>query len=249
MSRRLRIAIAIVVVALAGGGWWALARRVDPHPAADAPAKSAAGELRRDRAQRGEVGEMPRVVIDDDPRGELRLEGQVVDADDHGVAGATVVITSNPPRSVQTEGDGSFGFDGLLARPYTLIARAAKGVAGPITARLTAKSEPIVLRLRPAAKLTVNVVGSDGKSISGATVELRGVDVQHAVTKAGTAVIAPVAPGNYQIAAWTDGMAHSFQRIQIGKGDAQARLILSAGAPVTGRVVDDRGTGLAGARV
>src|SRR5262249_24459346 len=159
------------------------------------------------------------------------------DTDDHGVAGATVVIASNPPRSMLTEGDGSFAFDGLLARPYTLIARAAKGVAGPITARLTAKSEPIVLRLRPAAKLTASVGGTDGKSISGATVELRGADIQQATSKAGTAVISPVVPGNYHIAAWSDGMAHSFQRIQIGKGDAQARLILSTGAPVTGRVV------------
>ena len=249
MRRRLRIVIAIGIVAIAGGGWWALAHRAGPPAAAESAAKPAAGEQRRERPQRGEVGEQPRVVIDDDPRGTLRLEGQVIDAEDHGVAGATVVITSNPARTVLTEGDGSFAFDGLLARPYTLVARAARGVAGPITARLTAKSEPIVLRLRPASKLTVNVVGSDGKPIAGATVELRGVDVQRAVAKTGAAIFSPVVPGGYQIAAWADGMAHTFQRIQIGKGDAQARLVLSTGAAVTGRVVDDQGTGLAGARV
>src|SRR5438552_1585155 len=82
----------------------------------------------------------------------------------------------------------------------------------------------------------------------GATVELRGVDVQRAVTQTGPAVFSPVVPGGYQIAAWADGKAHAFQRIQIGTGDAQARLVLSAGAPVAGRVVDDRGAGIADAR-
>src|SRR5262249_34151079 len=90
---------------------------------------------------------------------------------------------------------------------------------------------------------------SDNKPIQGATVELRGVDVQRAVTRDGPAVFAPVVPGGYQIAAWADGKAHAFQRIQIGKGDAQARLMLSSGAAVAGRVVDDRGAGIAGAHV
>src|SRR5215475_12181373 len=90
--------------------------------------------------------------------------------------------------------------DGLVARPYTLIARAAGGVAGPITARLTATSEPVVLRLRPAARLTVTVVGRDGQPISGATVELRGLEVRRAVTTGASAVFAPVALGGYQIA-------------------------------------------------
>jgi len=248
MRRNLRVAIAVGVVVIAAGGWWLHGRRSEA-PATSPAAAPAAPAGRAERAQRGEPGELPRVRIDDDPRGTLRLEGQVVDADDHGVGGATVVITSNPARTATTEADGSFAFDGLVARPYTLIARAAKGVAGPITARLTEKSEPVVLRLRPAARLTVVVVGRDGKPISGATVELRGIDVQRATTNAAPAVFSPVAPGGYQIAAWADGMAHAFQRIQIGKGDSQARLMLSSGAPVSGRVVDDRGTGLAGAHV
>src|SRR4051812_9708456 len=249
MSRTWRWGIAIGVVAIAGAGWGVHARRTAPPAATEAAAPGAPGAVRRDRPQRGDPAEIPRVVIDDDPRGALRLEGQVIDADDHGVGGATVVVTSNPPRTMLTEGDGSFAFDGLIARPYTLIARAAQGVAGPITARLTARSEPVVLRLRPAGKLTVSVVGSNGAPIAGATVELRGIDVQRAVTRAGAAVFSPVVPGGYQIAAWADGMAHAFQRIQIGKGDSQARLVLSRGAPVAGRVVDDRGDGLAGARV
>lgn len=188
-------------------------------------------------------------MIDDDPKGPLRLEGQVVDADDHGVAGATVVIAANPPRSATTEADGGFAFDGLVGRPYTLIARAAKGVAGPVTARLTEKSDPVVLRLRPASKLTVTVVSTGGKPIDGATVELRGIDVSRATVKGKAAVFAPVVPGGYQIAAWAGGMARAFARIQIGAGDAEAKLTLAPGAPVLGRVVDDLGAGVAHARV
>src|SRR5262245_6721718 len=278
MSRNARVAIGVGIIAIACGGWWLRGHRAAAPAASSAstPAPALAGP-RTDRPQRGEPDVLPRVMIDDDPRGTLRLEGQVIDAEEHGVAGATVVITANPPRSITTEADGSFAFDGLVARPYTVLARAAQGVAGPITARLTERSDPVVLRLRPAGKLTVTVVGVDGKPFGGATVELRGIDVQRQATTAGpseargdtpearsarnsearegwktttgVAVFAPVAPGPYQIAAWADGMAHSFQRIQIGAGDAEARLKLGAGAPVAGKVVDDRGAGIGGARV
>src|SRR5215510_1262386 len=251
MSRTARAAIGVIILlAIAAGGWWLRGRRAALSSSAARPGTAPAAVAQPGRPQRGgDLGDLPRVVIDDDPKGSLRLEGQVIDADDHGVGGAIVVITSNPPRSVTTEADGSFAFDGLVARPYTLAARAARGVAGPVTARLTAKSEPVVLRLVPAATLTVAVVGEGGAPIPGATVELRGVDVQRAVTRNAAAVFSPVVPGGYQLAAWADGKAHAFQRIQIGKGNAQARLVLSSGAPVIGRVIDERGAGIAGARV
>jgi uncharacterized GH25 family protein len=248
---RNRLVAAVAAIAVATGGWWWRHRRARPEPAAIAATGSAATDpTHRDRpARNGDIGVSVRVMIDDDPQGSLRLEGQVIDADEHGVAGATVVITANPPRIAITEADGGFVFEGLVGRPYTLIARAAKGVAGPITARLTAKSDPVVLRLRPAGKLTVTVVGATGQPVDGATVELRGLDVQRATVKGPAAVFAPVVPGGYQIAAWADGMAHTFQRIQIGAGDASARLTLVAGAPVVGKVVDDRGDGVPQARV
>src|SRR6185369_11269690 len=81
------------------------------------------------------------VLSDDDPKGTLRLEGQVVDQDDKPVAGAIVTLSSNPPRTTKSEDDGGFAFETLVARPYTLTARADKGVAGPVTAKLTAKSD------------------------------------------------------------------------------------------------------------
>lgn len=201
-----------------------------------------------DRA--GEERGAPQVVlVDDDPAGELVLEGQVVDGDEHPVSGATVVLGSNPPRTVTSNEDGSFGFDHLVPRAYTLIARAPGGIAGPVTARLTATSDPVILHLRAGAKVAVTVVDDGGKPVDGATVELRGLDAVRQTTKAGAAVFAAVTPGGYQVAAWAEGKARSLQWLQVGNDDTTAKLTLVAGAKVSGRVVDDHGTGVAGARV
>ena len=250
MSRKLMLAagaIAAAVIAI-----WFLRRGGDTPAPPPAPAGRAAQATRPGDATEPAArdrGEAPmRFVIDDDPVGALRLEGQVIDAGDQPVGGATVVLAANPPRTVTTEADGSFAFDQLVGRPYTLIARAPAGVAGPVTARLTASSEPVVLKLRAGAKLEVTVVGKDGQPLD-ATVELRGVDEQRAAARGGAATFAPVAPGGYQIAAWADGMARAFQWIQIGAADATAKLTLVAGAPVLGRVVDERGAGVGGVRV
>jgi uncharacterized GH25 family protein len=189
------------------------------------------------------------ILVDDDPRGDLRLEGQVVDTDDHPVAGALVVLSSNPPRTATTEADGAFAFDALVGRQYTLVARGKQGIAGPVSARLTGKSDPVVLHLRPAAKVTVNVSGPDGKPIDGATVELRGVDHQQEKTAKGVAVFAAVVPGGYQVAGWSDGMARSLQWVQVGAGETAVKLVLAPGAAVSGRVVDGSGKGVSGARV
>jgi protocatechuate 3,4-dioxygenase beta subunit len=242
-------AVAVIVISLAGFWWW-------HHRARETPAR-ATDEAHADRGlpRAGSRGEgrddlqPPPIVFDDDPAGQLRLEGIVLDGDDKPVAGATVVLGSYPPRTVITEGDGGFAFDHLVGRAYTLVARAKHGVAGPVTARLTTNSPPVELRLRAAARVTVTVAGLDGKSVDGATVELRGTDAQRELTKAGTAVFATVVPGAYQVAAWTDHTARTLQWLSVGAGETQARIVLVAGAAVAGRVVDERGAPVAGASV
>ena len=189
------------------------------------------------------------VVVDDDPRGDLRLEGIVLDGEDHPVGGATVVLASNPPREAITEADGGFAFDALVGRQYTLVARAKAGIAGPVTARLTAKSPPVEMHLRPAAKVTVAVATSDGKPVDGATVELRGENTQREATKNGSAVFATVVPGGYQVAAWSDHTARTLQWATVGAGETQVKLVLVPGAAVSGKVVDGHGAPVAGARV
>jgi uncharacterized GH25 family protein len=249
MRKTVLASIAVVLVGVVAFLWW---RRSEPVSSSHSSQSStkvieptrSPGEPRGERE-----GPSAPVLVDDDPRGALRLEGQVLDGDERPVAGATVVLASNPPRTATTEADGGFAFDALVGRPYTLVARAPQGIAGPVTTKLTDKSDPVVLHLHPAAKVTVTVSGVDGKPIDGATVELRGIDAQRTATKAGTAIFSTVVPGGYQVAAWADKMAHATTWIQVSAGDTPAKLTLAAGAAASGRVVDDHGNPVAGARV
>ncbi len=246
-----KAALAAIMVVLVGGViyWWIRHRSQSTEvatPRGELPGVRPGAAPKPDRAaQEG----APQVLVDDDPVGTLQLEGQVIDADDHPVKGATVVLGSHPPRTATTGADGGFSFAKLVARPYTLVARAEAGVAGPITARLTEKSDPIVLRLRPATKVTVTIVGTDNTPIDDATVELRGIDRQSQQAKAGVTVFASVVPGGYQVAAWAPKFAHSTTWISVGAGEASTRLVLVAGASVSGRVVDDQGGAVANAHV
>lgn len=193
------------------------------------------------------------VLMDDDPKGDLRLEGLVLDDRDIPVAGATVVVSSNPPRRATSEEDGSFYFDALVGRRYRLIARSELGVAGPVAARLTAQSEPVVLRLSTASTVRVTVVDADDKRpLNGAQVEMRGLDSQSATTDAeGVAAIAPVVAGRYRVVAQAPGYAkqHSWLRVSRGQDTSTARLALRQGAPVSGTVKAPDGSPLAGAQV
>ncbi|MDQ3370973.1 MAG: carboxypeptidase-like regulatory domain-containing protein, partial [Myxococcota bacterium] len=53
----------------------------------------------------------------------------------------------------------------------------------------------------------------------------------------------------YQLAGWAPGMARTFQWLGIGASDEAAQLTLTAGAQVSGRVVDEGGAGVTGAHV
>src|SRR5262249_47965391 len=79
------------------------------------PAKPAAADpwahAAKTTDQKPQIGAIPQWTFDIDPEGPLTMEGQVVDADGHGVAGAEVVLGSVPTRTAKTEGDGTFSFD------------------------------------------------------------------------------------------------------------------------------------------
>ncbi len=249
------LAFALGLVAAIVAVWW-LSR--DGAPAATDkptdPARIPVADHGNPRANRGS-SDSPDIetapLVADDPHGALRLEGQVVEgADLRPVPNATVTIDSHPQRTTTTDASGGFAFDALVGRPYTLIAHAATGVAGPVTARLTAKSEPVVLHLRTAATLTVTVIGPGGSGVASASLELRGVDTQRATADgSGAAAFPSVIPGAYQLVGWADGLAHAYQRVRITAGHNTARLTLVRGAVVTGTVVDERGKPIGGARV
>ncbi len=250
MKSRHAAAIAVVVTILAGG-WFIFLRgngEGEQRPVATAggavgsgPA-SARGPQRPDAPDRGGEPEA-RVLVDDDPAGILRLEGMVLGPDDAPVPGATVVLSANPPRTTKTEDDGSFAFDKLVARPYTLLARAEQGVGGPVTSKLTATSDPVVLRLVPGGRVAVHVVDGKQQPLGTAAVELRGVDVQTSSTDAtGLARFAPVVPGRYDVMAKAPGFAPGFAFAAVsGTAPAEVTVVLAPGAPVEGKVVDGAG--------
>src|SRR5262245_33363203 len=162
-------------------------------------------------------GMAPRWALDVDPEGPLRLEGQVVDEDSHGVGGAEVWLGSVPPRSTKTEDDGTFAFDKLVGREYGLSATAGDRVGGPIEYRLTESSDPIVIHLIQGAKVVVTVTADDGKPIEGADVKLASMSEKRARTGTdGTATVKPVHPGWVAVQVTANGYAPGHALTQVG---------------------------------
>ena len=213
-----------------------------PAPAASPPAAAAP------------AGRLAPPVHDDDPRGTLRLEGQVIDERDQPVGGAAVAIDANPPLVVETEADGSFVFEGLISRDYRVEASKAEGYAGPARLRLVDKAEPITLRLRRGGEVEVVVVDRPGGTpIADAAVELRSTLTWRATTDAAGvahlrgvgAVWAPLAvlAAGYSPAATmlgTTGLAGAPERVTVS---------LARGAALSGRVLDEARRPVPGARV
>jgi hypothetical protein len=196
-----------------------------------------------------------RVDMDDDPVGPLLLEGQVVDADDQPVGGATVRLSSNPPRTAKSDADGSFSFDKLLPRAYTLSARHGDQIGGPVVHTLRGTSDPVVIRLAAGASIDVTVVAAaGGKPIAGAEVRLSGDDTLSTTTDAaGAARLRGVSPGPFTaVNARARGYAPAETVVQVPSSPAavvSTRIELRRGAAVSGLVVDEAGAPIANARV
>ena len=253
----------LAIVALLGAGYWFFIRdRGEAKPAGDEvqtaqtkkPKKKPKGPDKADRGDRQDRNEID-VLFDDDPEGALRLEGVVVREGDVGrpVAGALVTLSSNPPRIARSEDDGSFAFDKLVGRNYRLVARHPDGTAGPVNAKLSGTTEPVILSLSAAGELSVTVV--DAKSnepLANASVELRGIDRQTESTNGkGIAEFKPVVPTRYQVVAEAPGYSKQHARVRVTASGtkAEVRLGLRTGAAVRGVVLDADGKPLAGARV
>jgi len=219
----------------------------------DAPAKARAPE-KKSGASDGPKGPMPKMSFEVDPEGQLLLEGQVLDEQDHPVAGAEVRLSSVPARTTKTDTDGSFSFDKLLGRTYSVNARAGDKI-GRAVAKVTASGgDPVVIRLRQGATLTVTVTdAATQKPIAKARVMRldTGDESDEATTDgAGQAVLHGVDEGWVSVAATAPGYGPGTSSKGLGS-DKQATLdiALTKGPSVSGRVVDEQGQAIAGARV
>jgi protocatechuate 3,4-dioxygenase beta subunit len=246
-----RFALVLIVAALGVVLWLAFRRSAHstlptaPPTAARAPT---APWIAKRPAGRGDDAVL---ALDDGAKGDQRLEGQVIDADDQPVGGALVVINGQRPRTTTSEADGSFHFEGLRDRPYTLIARAPGGVAGPVTARPT-PGEPVILRLAAGGSLEVVVRSAASRApVPEAAVQLVGL-VERAVSDAtGTATLRNIPPGSFQLVARAPGYAprHAWVDVAPGSTKTTVRIALSAGAAVDGRVLGEADRPIAGALV
>ncbi len=194
-------------------------------------------------------GVAPKWSLDLDPEGPLPLEGQVIGPDGKPVGGAKVWLSSVPPRTTTSEDDGSFSFEKLVGRTYTLNASSGK-LIGSASYKLVDKGDPVVIRLSEGASLVVTVVDDDKKPIAGADVK---ADEDHG-TKSnaeGKATIEPVHPGWVSVQAEAAGYAAASAFTTIGSSGAtgQITITLHKGYAVSGKVVDEAGKPIAKAKV
>ncbi len=198
------------------------------------------------------IQHQPAIAYDDDPIGTFRLEGQVIDDKDQPVAGARVAIDANPPKLAVTQADGAFVFEGLIARDYQLESTADDRYAGPARVKLTAKHEPVTLRLRLAGEVKV-IVTAGGVPVTGAQVELRSTIAWSMETGAdGVARLRGVGPVWGPLSVRANGYA-PFAMMLSTAGEpgrpTQVSVALVKGAPIAGIVVDDQGKPVGDARV
>jgi uncharacterized GH25 family protein len=208
-----------------------------PAPKSDAPAPR---------------GVAPKWELDRDPEGPLRLEGQVLGPDGSGLGGAVVWLGSVPPRTVKTEGDGTFAFDKLVGRSYALTASSGDLIGGPVTHQLAATSDPVVIRLSEGATLVVDVVDDAGHPVAAADVKLAGEsDLTTKTDDKGMAKLKPVRPGWVMVEVNAAGYALGTNFTTLGSAGASGEIsvTLHKGMPVSGRVIDDAGKPIAKAHV
>ena len=198
-----------------------------------------------------EAGRSGRWTLDVDPDGPLALEGQVLGPDGKGVGKATVKIESSPARTTITEDDGTFAYDKLLGRSYTLSATSGD-LVGSLEFNLTAKSGPAVIHLAAGVSIDVTVVDEPGKPIAGAAVHEGGEEDPVVVTDAkGTAKLKGIKPGWISIDASAPGYAPGKTVTTVGSsgGSGTVKLTLRKGNAVAGKVIDDAGKPVVGAKV
>ncbi len=206
-----------------------------------------------DAAPRASLDDVRTRLVPPDPDGPMRLEGQVLGADDQPIGGAEVWLTSEPPRKASSEADGTFVFDKLLPRSYALSARAGDLVGGPVSYHLTAKAEPVVIRLREGARLTIKVSDeATGAPVASAAVELQEMGKPSQTTAAdGTTTFLGMSPGWSAVSVRATGYAPAatFTTIGVAGSTQELAVALKKGAALSGKVVDEAGTGVADAMV
>jgi hypothetical protein len=246
--------VSLLAVCAVGLAVWLVRSASRPLPPAAVPASA---RIERDAAQPAAVARWPatgRTPVQEATRpGTFRLEGQVVDQGELPVRGADVTVDTMPPRTATSREDGTFEFLGLPGRVYRLQARREGQLAGPVSAALTASSEPVILRMRIGGAIEVQVLEKRGlKPVANASVELRTLArVRERTDQEGRAVLEGIAPGVHGLKVSAAGFADAFKVVSCPgpKAVRKELVLLDGGSPFDGKVVDAAGAPIAGATV
>lgn len=247
------VVVALLVVGTRVAGLWGDARKPAP-PAPHSSSNVPVPEAKVSAASPAGTARALPPVYDTDPKGTLRLEGQVIDEHDAPVGGASVAIDANPPIVVKSEADGSFVFEGLIRRDYRIEATAGDRYGGPARLRLGDKTEPVTIRMKKGGTLKVVVTSTaDNAPVAGAEVELRSTLTWKGKTGAdGIAKLTGVGATWAPLAVRANGFAPGAMIVSASGNPNAAETVaiaLSRGATLGGRVVDEKGKPIAGARV
>jgi len=199
----------------------------------------------------GADGKPTKWVLDRDADGPLGLEGQVLGPDGKGAAKAIVKIESVPPRTVTTEDDGTFAFDKLFGRSYSLAATSGE-LVGSLEFNLTSASGPAVIHLRAGVSLEITIVDEPGKPIAGASVHEGGEEEPVVTTDdKGIAKLKAIKPGWIRIDASAPGYAPNSTVTTVGSagGSGTVQITLRKGYAVSGKVIDEGGKPVVNAKV
>jgi hypothetical protein len=197
--------------------------------------------------------EAPRPVTVVLKRG-LAVAGRVEDAD--AAAAAGIFVDLGPaassvgmrdagwaPRTVRSDPDGRFAFDGLEPGRYQVSAGDEAG-AGASELVEAGAADAVVLRLKPPGSLRCRVVDGDNSPVAGADVRLypTGGTIsgpQRGATDAtGTAAFTGLAAQRYRVSVTAEGLAPASQDATVaGSQAADVTVVLKRGGTLTGRVV------------
>jgi hypothetical protein len=111
------------------------------------------------------------------------VTGKVVDAAGRGIGGIEVLAISSGTGSTpgfsgadRTLGDGTFTVGGLRDGPHVLLAQSTNRDTFALMPAVRSGQRDVILRLRAAARVTVQVTGADGQPIEGAQVSAVRID-------------------------------------------------------------------------
>ncbi len=219
-----------------------------------------------------------RTAVDDEPDDDgtvadgLSLSGRVIYPDGRAAAGASVRLLSRPsgaphaamPRRVaRADASGAFVLARQAQGDYLLEAETEDATSPTTPVRLVPGSPAVTLMVFPAAALAVHVRSAvDHHPLANATVKL-GIGsglfgasdafMLELTDASGVAHFRGVRPiDNHPVYAVADGFAGTFDNIRASEhllADWDVTIDLSPGADVSGRVLDERGVPVPGAKV